>query len=259
MLVAVCADKGSPGVTTTCLTLTAVWPRPAVMVELDPSGGDVALTARLESGGPVAPAPSLLGLATAVRSGDIAPGLVGQYAQRIAGGISVVPGLTSEGQSVGMATLWPPLVDACLTAEVDVLADLGRISAGSAVMPIVAAADVLLLVVTPTVPGVVHLRGRVAQLFAGFARTPRRQPVVVPVVVTTEKHAAADVREIDQVMRATHPGIGPAMFFAEDPKAVARLLAGEAAGGRLSRSALIRSARVVAEQAAAPVWAEVAV
>ena len=39
-LIVVASDKGSPGVTTTAITLAAVWPRRALLAELDPSGGD---------------------------------------------------------------------------------------------------------------------------------------------------------------------------------------------------------------------------
>jgi len=40
-LIAIAADKGSPGVTTTSVALAAVWPRPVLLAECDPSGGDL--------------------------------------------------------------------------------------------------------------------------------------------------------------------------------------------------------------------------
>ena len=40
-LIAVAADKGAPGVTTTALALAAVWPRPVLLAECDPAGGDL--------------------------------------------------------------------------------------------------------------------------------------------------------------------------------------------------------------------------
>lgn len=43
MLIALVSGKGAPGVTTTALALTMAWPRPALLVELDPTGGDVRL------------------------------------------------------------------------------------------------------------------------------------------------------------------------------------------------------------------------
>ena len=41
MLIALCSVKGAPGVTTSALALALSWPRPVVLAELDPAGGDV--------------------------------------------------------------------------------------------------------------------------------------------------------------------------------------------------------------------------
>ena len=50
MLIAVAADKGAPGVTTTAVTLAAVWPRPVLLAECDPAGGDIAYWLPAEGG-----------------------------------------------------------------------------------------------------------------------------------------------------------------------------------------------------------------
>ena len=64
-LVAFASTKASPGVTTLCQALAHTWPDPrrVVVVEADPSGGDLA--ARLE----LAPEPGLVSLAAAGRRG----------------------------------------------------------------------------------------------------------------------------------------------------------------------------------------------
>src|SRR4051812_5230947 len=41
MLVAVVSSKGSPGASSAALALALAWPRPVVLAELDPRGGDV--------------------------------------------------------------------------------------------------------------------------------------------------------------------------------------------------------------------------
>src|SRR5664279_5411144 len=41
MLIAMVSSKNSPGATTTALALTLAWPRPALLAELDPRGGDI--------------------------------------------------------------------------------------------------------------------------------------------------------------------------------------------------------------------------
>ena len=46
MLIALCSDKGSPGVTTTALALGSAWVTPVVVVEADLAGGDLAIRLR---------------------------------------------------------------------------------------------------------------------------------------------------------------------------------------------------------------------
>jgi hypothetical protein len=194
-----------------------------------------------------------LGLAAASRSRSDDPGLVEEFTQTLRCGIRVVPGLVVAEQSAGMAALWPPVTKACLASAVDVIADLGRINAFSPVMGVASAADVLIVVVTPTLAGVLRLRERVHRLIEGFSQAPGRRPLVVPLVLTQERVASGDVREINQVMQATDRAVRPACYLAEDPASVARLLAGEPVTGRLGRTALIRSAGVVADQIASMV------
>ena len=85
MLVAVLSVKGSPGVTTFAVALAARWPAPyrPVLVEADPSGGDLATRFSLN------PTPGLLSLAAAARrSAD--PAMVWQHAQGLPGGLPLV-------------------------------------------------------------------------------------------------------------------------------------------------------------------------
>lgn len=57
MIVTVCADKGSPGVSTTAAALGMVWPGERVVLEADPSGGG-RRPAVPDDGGPVTPSPA---------------------------------------------------------------------------------------------------------------------------------------------------------------------------------------------------------
>ena len=43
MIVSICADKGSPGVTTAATALAMAWSGELVVLEADTSGGDLAL------------------------------------------------------------------------------------------------------------------------------------------------------------------------------------------------------------------------
>ena len=42
VLIGLLSAKGAPGVTTSSLAIAAQWPRPAVVLDADPSGGDIA-------------------------------------------------------------------------------------------------------------------------------------------------------------------------------------------------------------------------
>ena len=75
MIVSVCSDKGSPGVSTLATALGVVWPGDRVVLDADTAGGDLPF--RLwtgdnpGTGGRVrlSPAPSIAQLATATRLG----------------------------------------------------------------------------------------------------------------------------------------------------------------------------------------------
>ena len=74
VIVTVCADKGSPGVTTLATVLGLVWPGPRAVVEADTAGSDLSFRLRPAVnggvlGGRLAPDPSIAALATAARLG----------------------------------------------------------------------------------------------------------------------------------------------------------------------------------------------
>ena len=78
MLFAICADRGAPGSTTTALALAAARGLPAVVVEADPYGGDLALRVRRDGKRPLPTTPTVLSVAPAGRpsrpaSRDLAP------------------------------------------------------------------------------------------------------------------------------------------------------------------------------------------
>lgn len=249
MLVAVCADKGAPGATSTALVLGAVWPRRAVVVELDPSGGDLSLRCRHVSGGQLAATPNLLGLTAAVRSGGVDADVITRYAQPLKSGGLVVPGVMSAEQAAGMVQLWPAVADACVDADVDVVADLGRISTGAPTMPVAAAADTVVVVATASLEGVLHLRERLTHLITALGRRGSGAATrVLPVLVTSDRHAHVELAEVTDVLATAGLPFAEVGFVAHDPAALQRLQDGESPEGRLRRSLLIRTARTVVDQ-----------
>lgn len=221
MLIAVVSFKGSPGVTTFSVALAARWPAPArpVLLEADPSGGDVATRFCLPT------SPGLLSLAAAARGGT-GPGLLWQHTQALPGGLLAVTAppdaeltrgalltLASDSPSAG-------LVRASADGPgVIVIADCGRVDHASAAMSIVRAADVLVLLTGSHADDLAHLARR---LSAAGRWTPR--PVLL---LAGDGYATADVgREL---------GVLPLGRVPHDPRGAAVLC------GRPSRSRWRRS------------------
>ena len=145
MLVAVATVKGSCGATTLGMGLAARWPHPdAVIVEADPAGGDLATRFGHH------PEPGLVGLVTAARH-HAQPDLLNEYAQTTALGAGVVfapPGRHAAGAVQELAARGREVLRPAGDHGLVVL-DLGRLDSHSAALPLLAWADVLLLVTAP--------------------------------------------------------------------------------------------------------------
>ena len=228
-LVMVASVKGAPGATTAALALAATWPRPAVLAELDPDGGDLRYRLDAADGRPLEPQHGLLGFAADVME---APDVL-DHLQQLPGGLEVLVGLPTADDSEAVHRRWAP-VGALLEATPgrDVIADCGRMHPLNPTEELFPYASALLLVTRPTVDGVGHLCARIEAM-------DDAPPVYVAVVT-----GQADTRAVRQVQGALDDAGAPATVLgriAYDPVA-AGTLAGEWTD-RLSRSWLMRSAR----------------
>lgn len=182
----VLSAKGSPGATTTALLTAALWPRPVLLVDADPAGGDVAVRLAAEAGGPLDADRGLLPLLSAARRG-LTPGQVVAEAQRASGGCSVVTGLAGPEQSAAAAAHWPTL--AAAVAEVtavsgpDVVVDAGRTAPDDVHLPLLRTSDVVVLVLRSDVGSVLHARERVRGLATALRRADGLLPRFGVVVV----------------------------------------------------------------------------
>lgn len=239
-VIALFSDKGSPGVTTLGLALATVWPRPAVPIELDPAGGDLALRLTDHTGRPLlAPEPSLLTLAAAARR-DPAVALL-DHTHRSTSGAFVVPGLATPQQAQGMASLWPKLT-AALRAEsrVDVIADLGRLTPESPAADLAAQADVLVGVVRAEPAAMLRLRDRLGDVLGRLPANAARRALVV--LVAEDRRASEAIAAMDRVLAGGAIRAQVAGVAATDPHGVRALCAGQ----RRDRSVLLRSVRDLA-------------
>jgi hypothetical protein len=248
-LIVIAADKGAPGVTTTALALAAVWPRPVLLAECDPSGGDLVYRFPTAQGNSLDPRRGLLTLAVAARRG-LQPGQLWEHTQKMAGGLDVLTGVINAEQGAGLATLWGPLGG--LLAGIsggDVIADCGRLGADGPQYDLIAQAAVVLLVTRPTPGDVIRLRDRAAAVTSAVNARGRRGFTSAVAVIADQRTLKSTAAEVGQTLTQGNVPAGVVGGLANDPKG-AELLRGEW-GGRLDKTLLIRTARETAQQLAA--------
>jgi uncharacterized protein YwbE len=247
-LIAIGADKGAPGVTTTALALAAVWPRPVLLAECDPAGGDLVYRLPAADGGRLDPRRGVLSLAVAARRG-MQSNQVWEQTQKLHGGLDVLTGVTNAEQGAGLNLLWGP-VGKMLAGipHADVIADCGRIGVDGPHYDLLAEATLVVLITRPVLGEVIRLRDRVAAVAAAASKRGRRGFVVDVVVVADHKRFKITLGE---VAHALTQGNVPARIvgaLADETKS-AEMLCGEW-GGRLDKTLLMRTARDIAQRLA---------
>lgn len=242
-LIALAADKGAPGVTTAATALGAVWPRPVLVAECDPAGGDLVYRLPGVDGGMLNPARGLLSLGATARRG-LAPQQVHEHTQRLVGGLEVLVGINSAEQATGLSWLWEPLGLALAAMPgTDVIADCGRVGSHPAVYDLIGEASAVVLFTRPHLDQVAHMRERYVALGRALAERGKR-PHLGVVVIAPQREYARALGEVRRIMSAAGQPEAVIGGLAHDPKG-ADLLRGEW-GGRLERSLLVRSARELA-------------
>ncbi len=141
MMIGLVSAGGSPGVSTTAVAMGGIWPDPVVVVDADPSGGDI-----LAGAGGVIPAErNLLELVRLGRHGRLLDVLESQISL-LPSGTPVVAGLGQPGQAAGVP--WASLAEGLgSVTHRDVVVDLGRWMMPYLPTPLLRACDVVLLVV----------------------------------------------------------------------------------------------------------------
>jgi hypothetical protein len=253
-LIVVAADKGAPGVTTTALALAAVWPRPVLLAECDPAGGDLAFRFPAADGERLDPRRGTLSLAVAARRG-LQPGQLWEHTQKLYGGIDVLLGVTNADQGASLSMFWGQLGQVLASVpRADVIADCGRLGADGPVTDLLAEASRVLLLTRAEVGEVIRLRDRAIALAAAAEKRGRRGFSADVVVIADQKNFKA---ELTEVAHALGQGRAPARVLGgivSDARA-AGLLRGHW-GGKLDKSMLIRSVREIAGQLAAAMPAQ---
>jgi hypothetical protein len=241
-LLAVASAKGAPGVTTTSMLIGALWPRPSLVVECDPSGGDIALRMPSNSGQPLDPQVGLLSLVAAGRR-SFHSRLVTEHSQQVVGGLDVIVGVASAEQTAGI-THWQDLGRLFSgLAGTDVIADLGRVGADSPQNALLRYASAVAFVVDTVPSSVVHLRERMRRV---YEQTGGGVPTYV--LVVSPLNRARAVREIEDVFtRSVAQRVGVHHLAHDD--AGAAFFLGQVKGNP-ERTRLVRSARPIVSELA---------
>jgi hypothetical protein len=251
-LIVVAADKGAPGVTTTALALAAVWPRPVLLAECDPAGGDIAFRFPAADGERLDPRRGTLSLAVAARRG-LQPGQVWEHTQKLYGGIDVLLGVTNADQGASLSMFWGQLGQVLASVpRADVIADCGRLGADGPATDLLAEASRVLLLTRAEVGEVIRLRDRAVALAAGVEKRGRRGFSADVVVIADQKNFKGALTDVAHALGQGRGPRAPARVLggiASDARA-AGLLRGHW-GGKLDKSMLIRSVREIAGQLAA--------
>ena len=245
-LVVLASAKGAPGTTTAALAMAALWPRPVLLADCDLAAGDVALRMPTPAGAALDPDVGLVSLAAAARHGLSASALE-PHLQQVVGGLDVLAGLRAPEQALGMEQLWPTLGGLLGNLDVDVVADVGRIGLGSASLPLLRSAHLVLMVCRPTVSSVFHTRERLLALTTTL-RSSSIEVVRTAVLVVAAPKDEADLRGVADAMARQEHAPDHVWQLAHDPKGAA-IFDGDPVT-RPERTPLVRSASVLAARAA---------
>lgn len=223
MLLGLVSAKGSPGVTTAALALTAVAVDGGLLVELDPSGGSI------ECWTGAAGEPGLVRVASGLRRA-VDPITLLEHAVEVPPGVRSIlsPAAGSQAEST-IAMTGDRLTPALGELDTTVVIDGGRWARSQPTAHRVSGCDVVAVVCAPTVDGIEAARWLLEPLGSVVTGT-------VAVVLAGERPYSPE--EVAAVVDAPVAGA-----LAWDPRSAAALVARGAAGRGWSRTPLARSAR----------------
>lgn len=244
MLTVLTSAKTAPGATTSCTALALAWPRPVLLADCDPAGGDIVpglLPGRL------VPDQGLLSWAAASR-GVPAVTAAGMFRENAVGlperpHVWLLPGFMSVTQGYSFTSeVWERLASALevcsASVGVDSLVDAGRLTSDRVPWPVLLAADAVVLTVRRSVRSIHAARTVVESLRFQLGDLAK---VAVLVVGDSSDYTAGEV--------AAALGLPLVGTLPEDRRTAKVLTEGGAAGdATLRRAPLLKEAAKVAAE-----------
>ena len=230
-LVALCAAKGAPGVTTLACAIGAAWPagRSVVVAECDPSGGDLAARFGLS------PRQGMTSLVLARRNEESSAQGLSAHVQHLPGGLEVLAGPVSAEAASALDAELGRGIDGLFPDVGDVLVDCGRLIPGAVGQEsVLRAARVVLFLLRPDVAGLAHA-------FSAFRHAVTVAPGVRALLVIVG-HGPFAVAEVEETLGADVLHVVPVDVSA------AAVACGEPGNARrFGRSRLVAAARKMAD------------
>jgi hypothetical protein len=238
-VLAFASAKCAPGVTTSVLALAFTWHRPALVVEADMSGSSSVLAGFLKGG--TDHSHGLVGLSVAARQHGFTDQGLWEQCLRLGEERYLLPGIADPAQAAALTTTWGPLAGVLADLEaagLDVLVDAGRLGTAYAPLPLLRAADAMVLVTGTRLPDVYALSRRTASLRNDLAASQDDESLGV---LTVGEGRPYSNREIEASL-----GIRVVASIAWDPVNAEVYSVGAAPGRRFDSSSLARTAATTA-------------
>lgn len=226
---------GSPGATTAALAIAAEWPRTAIVLDADPSGGDLAAGIGRAQWSPEA---GLMDVVVASRTMPVEAALRRHVYRAAEHCPLALAGFGGVGQASGVP--WERLVGplARLTGA-DVLADCGRYLSNDGVRPLIEASDVVVVVTGSSLRAARSSARLIPVLCEVLDLTPGEPGLSLLVVGPGRPYASAEI--------AAGCGLPLLGELPDDRSAAAVWSDGVPPGRTFRRSALQRAARRLAD------------
>lgn len=237
-LVSVFSAKGAPGATTAAMLTASLWPRPVLLADCDPAGGDIGLRLPAPDGRPLDLGRGVLSLLPVARRA-LDPSALAEHTQQMLGGGEVLVGMTGPEQAAAVGPVWSTIADALAgLPDRDVIVDIGRLDSRSPVVSLALAAQVAICVMDASLAGVFSSRARLRTLLPALQNADGSGPRVGIVVRGPDKR---DAQDAGNVVQGEFPSVAYFGYLPED-RAGAGIFAGRPVS-RPERTLLVRAGR----------------